>query len=196
MPTPLFGQNRVVATAEAFPQYRIGHGTYSIPGRFHVFDWHQGSTLTIGNYCSIAYDVKVFLGGDHRTDWVTCYPFSALWQEGQGIAGHPTTRGSVTIGNDVWLAFNATIMSGVTIGDGAVIGANAHVHADVPPYTIVAGNPAVPVRQRFDQATIDRLLRLSWWNWPAERIQSMLPLMLSGDIQRFIETAENGGAQP
>lgn len=193
MPVHLHKQAGVVHTADVFPQYAIGRGTYSVPGHFHVLDWHQGTTLSIGNYCSIAFDTKIILGGEHRTEWVTCYPFSALWQEGTHIPGHPTTRGDVRIGNDVWIGFNACILSGVTVGDGAVIGANANVYEDVPPYTIVSGNPARPVKQRFPQPVIDRLLALAWWNWPEEKILAHLPLLLSDDIERFLDAAERTG---
>lgn len=196
MPVPLYKQAGVVLSSEQYPQYKIGRGTYSIPGHFHVYDWHQGSTLSIGNYCSIAFDTRIFLGGEHRTEWVTCYPFSALWQEGSGITGHPTTRGDVRIGNDVWIGFNATILSGVTIGDGAVIGANANVYQDVPPYTIVSGNPARPVKLRFPNPLIERLLAVAWWNWPEDRILAHLPLLLSENIEDFLEAAESQRGSP
>src|SRR5690242_17207650 len=136
MPTFLHNSVKAELAATRYPQYDIGPGTYSVPGYFSVLDWHQGSTLKIGAYCSIAYGVKILLGGEHHTDWVTTYPFSELWAEGRPIPGHPTTRGDVIIGIDVWIGLNALITSGVTIGDGAVIAAHAVVSSDVPPYTI------------------------------------------------------------
>lgn len=180
----------VELTSVAFPQYDIGKGTYSIPGAFNVVDWRQGTTLRIGRYCSIAHSVKIFLGGEHRTDWVTTYPFPHLWQEASRITGHPSSRGDVVIGNDVWLGYNATILSGVTIGDGAVIGANATVASDIPPYAIAAGNPARVIKKRFDEQTISRLEKLSWWHWPDDKIARMLHLMLSTDINAFLNAAE------
>ncbi|HEX5127349.1 MAG TPA: CatB-related O-acetyltransferase, partial [Rhodocyclaceae bacterium] len=129
---------------QRYPQYSIGRGTYG--DDLLVRNWNEGTTLRIGNYCSIAAGVKIYLGGEHRTDWVTTYPFSALWPEAAHIEGHPRSKGDVTIGNDVWIGTEAMILSGVTIGDGAVIGARAVVSRDVPPYAIVAGNPASVVR--------------------------------------------------
>jgi acetyltransferase-like isoleucine patch superfamily enzyme len=147
--------------------------------------------LTVGSYCSIAAGVRVFLGGNHRTDWVTTYPFSVSDPAAKGIEGHPTTRGDVVIGHDVWLGRDATILSGVTIGSGAVIGAGALVTRDVPPYAVVGGNPAAILRHRFDEAQIAALLEIAWWHWPAERIAEHLPLLLSPDIDRFIAAARN-----
>lgn len=192
---PIFQHQRIglELTARSRPQYQIGVGTYNVPKHFHVIDWHQGSTLKIGAYCSLAYDAKVILGGDHRIDWVTTHPFSLLWQEAAHIPGHPSTKGDVVIGNDVWVGFNATVLSGVTIGDGAVIGANATVVSDVPAYTIVGGNPAQAIRKRFDERTIARLLEVQWWNWSEEKIENMLPLLLSPDIEAFLTAAESAG---
>lgn len=191
MPVHRFAQCGTVLVAQAFPQYVAGVGSYAIPNRLHVFDWRQGSTLRIGKYCSFAPDVRIFLGGEHRVEWATTYPFSVLWQEGLGIAGHPATKGDVVIGNDVWVGYSATILSGVTVGDGAVIGANANVFEDVPPYAIVAGNPARVVRYRFAPESIARLQALAWWDWPEEKILALLPLMLSADLETFLLAAEN-----
>ncbi|APR04067.1 CatB-related O-acetyltransferase [Thauera chlorobenzoica] len=173
---------------ERFPQYAIGRGSY---GDLTVRSWKEGTTLTIGAYCSIAAGVKVFLGGEHRADWVTTFPFPAIWPADAGhITGHPRSRGDVVIGNDVWLGTEAMIMSGVTIGDGAVVGARAVVTRDVPPYAIVAGNPARIVRYRFDPVIIARLLRARWWHWSDDRIRTYLPLLLSDDPTRFLDAAE------
>ena len=155
--------------------------------------WGEGTTLTVGAFCSVAAGVKVFLGGEHRTDWVSTYPFTEFWPEAtKGISGHPHSRGDVVIGHDVWIGTEAMIMSGVHIGDGAVIGARAVVTKDVPPYTIVAGNPARVVRLRFPPEIVERLQRVAWWNWDDERIARFLPLLLSGDVERFLGAAERG----
>lgn len=127
----------------------IGSYTYGNPRLFH---WGEDSKLKIGKFCSIADDVKIFLGGNHRMDWITTYPFSALkeeWPEAKDVKGHPATKGDVVIGNDVWIGYGATILSGVKIGNGAVIGAMAVVSKDVEPYSVVVGNPALEVKKDF-----------------------------------------------
>lgn len=156
-----------------------------------VHSWGEGARLIIGRYCSIAGDVHVLLGGNHRTDWVTTYPFSEQWHQHAGkITGHPSSNGNVVIGNDVWIGERAMILSGVTIGDGAVVGASALVTKDVPPYAIVGGNPARIIRYRFDPATIKKLLAIRWWFWPEDKIIRALPLMLSSNMSDFIHYAE------
>lgn len=173
--------------AERFPQYAIGRASY---GDLVVRSWKEGATLQVGAFCSFAAGVKIFLGGEHRTDWVTTFPFPALWKEQAGhIPGHPKTRGDVIIGNDVWIGAEAVIMSGVRIGDGAVVGARAVVTRDVPPYAIVAGNPAVLIRLRFAEPVIERLREIAWWNWSDERISRLMPLLLSERIEDFIAAA-------
>ncbi len=171
-----------------FPQYRIGRGTYGPD--LEILRQKDGATLMIGAFCSIAAGVKIILGGDHRTDWVTTYPFSVFWTAGQKIEGHPKTRGDVTIGNDVWIGNDAVILSGVTIGDGAVIGARAVVAEDILPYGVAVGNPARIVKKRFDDHTIQRLLNTKWWQWPDDQIEKTLPLLLNSDIEAFLKTAE------
>jgi chloramphenicol O-acetyltransferase type B len=174
---------------ERYPEYKIGAGSY---GDLTVLDWGEGATLSIGAYTSIGTAVQVFLGGEHRTDWITTFPFSALWESAKAIKGHPRSKGDVAIGNDVWIANEAVIMSGVTVGDGAVIGARAVVTRDVPAYAIVAGNPARIARFRFDQTTIERLLRIKWWDWEPRRIAKSMSAMLSADIESFMLAAESG----
>lgn len=163
----------------------MGRGSYGDP---QVYSWGEGAKLKIGNFCSIANGVEIILGGEHRPDWVTTYPFNVLWPQIAGdILGHPKTKGDVIIGHDVWIAYNALILSGVTIGSGAVIAAKTVVTKDVPSYAIVAGNPAKIIKYRFDQKTIDKLLLMAWWNWPNEKIIAAMPYLLSDDIERFIE---------
>lgn len=170
---------------ERFPQYEIGRESYGDP---IVRSWKEGASLKIGAFCSIAAGVKIFLGGEHRTDWVTTFPFPTLWKKQAGhIPGHPRTRGDVVIGNDVWIGTEAIILSGVRIGDGAVVGARALVTGNVPPYAIVAGNPAKLVRMRFADNIVVRLLDIAWWNWSDERIARYMPLLLSVEIESFID---------
>jgi hypothetical protein len=131
------------------------------------------------------------MGGNHRTDYVTSYPFASFldWPEVPGVSIVPETRGNVIIGNDVWICSHATIMSGVTIGDGAVIGAHAVVSKNVPPYAVVVGNPGKVLMKRFTEDVIQELLEIRWWDWPKEQVKLLLPLLLSKDIGRFIEAA-------
>jgi acetyltransferase-like isoleucine patch superfamily enzyme len=144
-------------------------------------------TLTIGKYCSIASGVTIMLGGEHRPDWVTTYPFSVIFKRFANIKGTPTTKGDVVIGSDVWIGQDVIILSGVTIGDGAVIGAGSVVTKDVEPYEMVAGNPARMIRKRFDDRTISKLLAIKWWNWKMKRISENMPFLLSSKIEEFIE---------
>jgi acetyltransferase-like isoleucine patch superfamily enzyme len=165
----------------------VGDHTYGLP---RVATYESEARLVIGRYCSIAHRVTIFLGGNHRSDWVTTYPFpryARQWPEAAGIRGYHTTRGDVLIGNDVWIGYGATILSGVTVGDGAVIGARALVAADVPPYGIVAGNPAALLRKRFDEDRIARLLALRWWDWPEDKIRRHLPRLCSADLDGFLD---------
>lgn len=171
-----------------YPEYDIGYGTY---GDLTVRYGSNGVTLKIGAYCSLGPGVQIWLGGNHRQDWVTTYPFSEFWEAGKHIKGHPSTKGDVIIGNDVWIGTEALILSGVRIGDGAVIGTRSVVTRDVSPYSIVVGNPARCVKKRFDASIVDRLLALHWWNWDRTKIEKFLPMLLNEDIGAFLEAAEN-----
>ncbi|MGN6586324.1 MAG: CatB-related O-acetyltransferase [Solirubrobacterales bacterium] len=171
---------------------KVGRHTYGHE-QITVRHWGEPAELEIGSFCSIADRVTVFLGGNHRVDWVTTYPFPAFaerWKGAAEISGHPRTNGDVTIGSDVWVGSNVTIMSGVTIGDGAALAANSTVTRDVEPYAIVAGNPARLVRHRFDPRTVERLLAVAWWDWSDERIEQNLELLCSPDLERFLGAQE------
>lgn len=157
--------------------------------------WSDYANLTIGKFSSIAGGVKIYLGGGHRTDWITTYPFghinTHIFNSFSGL-GHPSTNGNVTIGNDVWIADNVTIMSGVTIGDGAVIASNSHVVKNVEPYSIAGGNPAKHIKFRFSQSKIEKLLFLKWWDLSNEQINKIAPLLCSTNIDELIKTLEHG----
>lgn len=171
---------------ERYPEFTVGIGTYGMPT---VHDWHEGSTLRIGAYTSIADDVHIFLGGHHRTDWISAYPFPAFIEEAKNIQGFGGSRGDVVIGNDVWLASGCTILSGVKVGDGAVVAARAVVTRDVAPYAIVAGNPARIINWRFDEASRQAILASQWWAWPEAEIRQIVPLLCSGRLDEFIAYA-------
>ena len=173
-------------TRDYYPRFEIGRGTYGKP---RVFEYRFDSKLIIGSYCSIAADVGIFLGGEHHPEWATTFPFGAMWPE-HDHPRQPWSRGDVVIGNDVWIGREAVIMSGVTIGDGAVIGAGAVIAKNVPPYTIMVGNPAKALRTRFAPEIIDKLLAIRWWDWPEERIRAAAGMLQSPDIEAFIKAVE------
>ena len=164
-------------------RYNIGEYTYGKP---RVLSWGEGASLTIGKYCSISTNVTIFLGSEHRTDWISTYPFPFFWEDAKSITGHPSTKGDVVIGNDVWIGYDVTILSGVTVGDGAAIGACSVVTKDVPPYAIVAGNPAHILRYRFDEETIKKLLKIKWWDWPDRQVHEHIRYICSHSIDEFI----------
>jgi acetyltransferase-like isoleucine patch superfamily enzyme len=164
--------------------FDIGEWSY---GRPKIRRWSEGTTLKIGRYCSIAGDVKIFLGGEHRADWVTTYPFPAILTDTKSRDAHVTSRGDVVIEHDVWIGDGATILSGVRIGNGAVVGASSVVSKDIPPYAVVAGNPAKVLKYRFSPEQIAALERIAWWDWPEEAVRDALDYLLSADIDRFID---------
>jgi len=159
----------------------VGRYTYGFKN-IVIRQWNEGAALKIGAFCSLATNINIFLGGNHRTDWITTFPFGHIYKDelgGEDIIGHPTTKGDVIIGNDVWIGSGVTIMSGLKIGDGAVISANACVTKDVLPYHIVGGNPAKLIKQRFDDEIIDLLLTLKWWEFSVENIKSINKILSS-----------------
>ena len=152
----------------------IGRYTYGVENVM-VRQWGEGASLRIGSFCSLA-NATILLGGNHRTDWITTFPFGHIFADelgGEDIVGHPATRGDVVIGNDVWIGHDVTIMSGITIGTGAVLAANAVVVKDVGPYEIVGGNPAGLLKMRFGADVIERLLALRWWDLPLADIRQI-----------------------
>jgi virginiamycin A acetyltransferase len=155
-----------------------------------------GDRLSIGRFCALAEGVTFIMNGaNHAAGGFSTYPFNIFgkgWETGfdpQSWADE--NRGDTTVGNDVWIGMQATILPGVTIGDGAIVAAKAVVSADVPPYSVVAGNPARVVRMRFDEATVARLLAVAWWNWPVERLSRHLDAIRGADIDRLEAAARS-----
>lgn len=143
--------------------------------------------LVIGKFCAIAAETRFIMTGDHKLDAISTYPFP-IFQQGWENAFNLVdlrVKGDIVVGNDVWFGYDALIMNGVKIGHGAIIAARAVVVKDVPPYSIVAGNPAKVVKMRFDDATIDRLLHIAWWDWEIEKISRHLQLICSLDVDRL-----------
>ena len=174
----------------------VGEYTY---GYVKVNYWEENCRLSIGKFCSIAEGVEIFLGGNHRVDWLSTYPFpsrTSYFPEARNVTGHPSTKGDVVIGNDVWIGKGSMIMSGVTVGDGAVIGARSVITSDVEPYCIVAGNPARFIRKRFDTDTIQRLLKIKWWDWPIEKIHENVRHLCSSNVAQFLSSSSITGDHP
>lgn len=168
-----------------YPDFiEFGDYTYGKPA---IHFWDDKTKVKIGKFCSIADGVTILAGGEHKSDWISTYPFNALIDEFRYIKGHPATKGNIIIGNDVWIGNNAKILSGVTIGDGAIIGSNALVCKDVPPYSIVGGNPAKLIKYRFDQDTIDKLLKVQWWNCNEETLIKIIPILQSQDLKKLFK---------
>jgi virginiamycin A acetyltransferase len=154
--------------------------------KYH-FDF-VGDKLIIGKFCMIASDVKFIMNGaNHLTKALTTYPFAIFGQgwENAMEGKHYPKKGDILIGNDVWIGYNATIMAGVTIGDGAIIATNATVIKDVEPYTIVGGNPATLIKKRFSDDVIEKLLKLKWWDWSIEKITGNIQNLTGIDINKL-----------
>lgn len=162
-------------TYPEFKIHKIGDFTYGRPTLYK-----GPSKLTIGKYCSIASGTMIFLGGNHRPDWITTYPLNLLFEDFS--ITQASTKGDVYIGNDVWLGHDSVIMSGVTIGDGAVVAAKAVVTKNVEPYSIVAGNPAKHVKYRFNKEQREMLLELKWWDFNIKVIKQIYPMLMSENI--------------
>ena len=146
--------------------------------------------LIIGKFCSIACGARfLFTSANHTQRSLSTYPFPIFFEEWgldkANVKSAWDNKGDIVIGNDVWIGYEAVILSGVHIGDGAIVATKAVVTKDVPPYTIVGGIPAKAIKKRFDDATIAKLLRLQWWNWPFEKIQHSILYIMSGDVDKL-----------
>jgi acetyltransferase-like isoleucine patch superfamily enzyme len=176
-----------------YPKYEIGVGTYGIP---EVMEFGDETILKLGSYTSIAEGVKILLGGGHRTDWVSTFPFPFIIDEARDIPGSSPTKGDVVIGSDCWICTDVLILSGVTIGHGAVVAAGTVVTRDVEPYAIVGGNPCRHIRWRFDEDVRQQLLVSAWWDWPTEEVRAMSRMLSSNDMDGFLDYARQRQASP
>lgn len=153
----------------------------------YLFDFVDDQ-LIIGKFCMIASDVTFIMNGaNHLTESISAYPFAVFgkdWADAMEGKSYPV-KGNTVVGNDVWIGYDATIMSGVTIGDGAIIASKAVVTKDVGPYTIVGGNPAKVIRPRFSEEVIELLLNIKWWDWPVEKITRNVQLLVSDDVEQL-----------
>lgn len=167
------------------PILSIGRGTYA--NGMKIYCWDPTVRVSFGKYCAVADEVKLIAGGEHHKDWVTSYQFVDLWNAWE-LYPHlrQKSKGEIRIGHDVWIGTQALILSGVTIGNGAVIGAGSLVVKDVPPYAIVGGNPANVIRYRFSEVQIKALQEIRWWDWPEKMIRDNLKLI--HDVDLFIQT--------
>ncbi len=145
-----------------------------------------GDRLIIGKFCALARGVKFIMNGaNHKLDGFSTYPFQIFgngWEKVTPQTGELPYKGDTVIGNDVWMGYEAVMMPGVQVGDGAIIAAKSVVVSDVSPYTIVGGNPAKPIRQRFEDDVIQALLEVAWWNWDIEKITRNLEKIVAADI--------------
>lgn len=143
--------------------------------------------LDIGRFCAIGPGLTVLLGEEHRIDWVSTYPFDDMISGYESPEKSTFSKGDVVIGNDVWIGNNVTVLSGLTIGDGCVIASNSVVTKSIPPYTVVGGNPAKQIRKRFSDELVERLSKMSWWNWEYDKIYGALKLLQSDDLEGLWE---------
>lgn len=154
--------------------------------KYH-FDF-TGDKLIVGKFCMIASDVKFIMNGaNHLSDAISSYPFAIFggaWAHAMEGKEYPD-KGDIVIGNDVWIGYNSTIMSGVKIGDGAIIATNSTIVKDVQPYTIVGGNPAQLIKKRFSDETIEKLLDLKWWDWDIDKITGNVQFLTGKSVERL-----------
>jgi len=154
----------------------------------YLHEW-SSEKLIIGKFCAFATGTSFIMdGGNHAINGLSTFPFPIFrrgWDK-EGVPPFPS-KGDTVIGNDVWTGYGVTIMPGVTIGDGAVIASKSVVTKDVAPYTIVGGNPAKLIRKRFDEATVEALLEICWWDWPIEKITRNIPIIMGGDLKKLQE---------
>ncbi|MEU5871086.1 CatB-related O-acetyltransferase [Glycomyces sp. NPDC047369] len=204
---PMAGQPRVVFLKPLIASEKIEIGEYTYyddPDAATAFEernvlyGYGPEKLRIGRYCALATGTRfIMAGADHPMVGVSTFPFAIFggdWAESTlDIVMNVESRGDTTVGNDVWLGYNTLVMPGVTIGDGAIVASGAVVTADVPPYTIVGGNPAKPIRKRFADEEIELLLRAAWWDWPVALVTEHARTIMSGTSADVFAIAEANG---
>ena len=190
-PVPGAGSVSYVKPTLKNPNIVVGDYTYFDGVDFEAHVTHHydflGDRLVIGKFCQIAAGVNfVMNGANHQMNAASTYPFYIMqgWNQPAPPMSDLPFRGDTVVGNDVWIGQNATILPGAHIGDGAIIGMNSVVGGDVPPYAVVAGNPARVIRMRFDDGLIRLLLKLKWWDRRAEEIDALIPLLTCGDLEK------------
>ena len=193
-PYPIAAHHRVCLIKNLIKSPNIIVGDYSYyddpidPENFesNVLYNYGSDRLIIGKFCAIATGVKFIMNGaNHKVDGISTYPFPIFghgWEKAMDKLMNLPSRGDIVIGNDVWIGYEAVIMPGVKIGDGAIVSAKSVVVKDVPPYMIVGGNPAVGLKLRFSEAEITQLLEIKWWNWEIEKITRNIHLIMERDI--------------
>ena len=200
---PRTGDNNTIYLKSVISNPNISVGDYTMYNDFvndpvqfernNVLLYHypiNNDRLAIGKFCSIACGARfIFNSANHSMSSLSTYPFPLFFEEwGLGI-DHVTdswdNKGDIVVGNDVWIGYEAVILAGVTIGDGAIIGTRALVTKDVPPYTVVGGVPAKPIKKRFSDKIISQLIEMKWWDWPRERIEKNIEAIKSGDIKQI-----------
>jgi len=169
-----------------YGKYDIGEYTYGAPT---IID--NGEELRIGRFCSIAQGVTIVLGGEHGMDGASTYPLFYMFPGKNIQQPGKISKGPINIGNDVWIGTNALILSGVTIGNGAVIAAGSVVTKDVPAYAVVGGVPARTIKMRFDDATITRLQATQWWECSLAELSGLSRLFAEGDMDAFLSAFES-----
>lgn len=185
-----------------WPLTSVGEYTYyADPDEPTGFEWnnilyHYGpERLEIGSYCGLAAGIRIIMNAsNHRMDGISTFPFPMFgsdWLQYMDMFAERPVRKDTVIGNDVWIGYRATVLPGVHIGDGAIVAANAVVTQDIPPYAVAGGNPARVLRRRFDEAQVERLLRIAWWDWPVELVTKHLSTIMGGAV----DDLETAGAQ-
>ncbi len=177
-------QSKIYGAADAPVDVTIGrHSYFATPPQ--LLAYAEGRHVEIGSFCSISGDVRFYLDGGHRMDFITTCAFHTMGLHSP--PGHNASKGPITIGHDVWIGHGVSVLSGVSIGTGAVVGTRAVVAADVRPYAIVVGNPAREIRRRFDDEECELLLASRWWEWSEEKIRSALGELWATDVRGFVD---------
>ena len=205
-PNPLVPSVCYIKNVITRPNIQVGDYTYYDDAatngedfEAHVTHHYEflGDRLVIGKFCAIARGITFIMNGaNHRMNSVTTYPFNIMghgWEKCTPTLEDLPFKGDTVVGNDVWIGQDVTVMPGVHIGDGAIIAAESVVTRDIPPYHVAGGNPCRVIRKRFDDALIDYLLALKWWDWDAEKIFCNLEALCSGDLEQIRTVTELGG---